>query len=293
MTSIDETRLSELIALAKSEDLGSGDITTALLEDSDRASSFALTAKARGVFAGREIVAAILAAYDPAIELDWAKDARDGLPLESTRTCLATLRGPLGSILIAERVLLNFLQRLSGIATLTRSFVDAVRGTNAAIYDTRKTTPGWRSLEKYAVRCGGGCNHRFGLHDAILIKDNHLAGVPTERLAATLFGMLNRIDYANAPKEIEVEAQSVEQVEQILKVVGVDVILLDNFDVVSLGEAVALRAGLGLKERVKLEASGGVSLRTVWAIAETGVDRISVGALTHSAPALDIALDRI
>lgn len=293
MTSIDETRLSELIALAKSEDLGSGDITTSLLDDPTRAASFELIAKARGVFAGKEVAAAIVAAYDPAIELVWTADVVDGLRLESSRTCLATLRGALGSILAVERVLLNFLQRLSGIATLTRAFVDAVQGTSAAIYDTRKTTPGWRSLEKYAVRRGGGCNHRFGLHDAVLIKDNHLAGVPADRLAATLFGMLNRIDYAKPPKEIVVEAQSVEQVEQILKVVGVDVILLDNFDVGSLREAVSLRDHLGLRERVKLEASGGANLSTVRVIAATGVDRISVGALTHSAPALDIALDRI
>jgi len=293
MISIDQTRLVELIVLAKSEDLGSGDITTALLENPTRAASFELTAKARGVFAGKQVAATIVTTYDPAIELVWAKDVADGLGLESPRTCLATLRGPLGSILAAERVLLNFLQRLSGIATLTRTFVDAVRGTNAAIYDTRKTTPGWRDLEKYAVRCGGGVNHRFGLHDAVLIKDNHLAGVPTDRLAATVFGMLNRVDYTKAPKEIEIEAQSVGQVEQILKVVGVDVILLDNFDANGLRKAVELRDRLCLKERVNLEASGGVNLHTVREIAETGVDRISVGALTHSAPALDIALDRI
>lgn len=293
MTSFDENQLAALIALAKSEDLGSGDITSALLDDPPTTASFELIAKAHGTFAGKEIAAKIIAAYDPAVELKWTKDTVDGLRMEAPRTVLATLRGPLASILAAERVLLNFLQRLSGVATLTRTFVDAVRSTRAAIYDTRKTTPGWRSLEKYAVRCGGGCNHRAGLYDAVLIKDNHLAGVPPDRLAARLFEMLNRIDYTKAPREIEVEAQSLEQVEQIFKVVGVDVVMLDNFGVRGLREAVSLRDSLGLKERIKLEASGGVNLSTVREIAETGVDRISVGALTHSAPALDIALDRI
>lgn len=293
MNNLDPQALQELIALARREDLGAGDITTALLPDGDRTVAFDLTAKERGVFAGMEVAQAILAAYDPAVELRWADRIVDGLKLESPRTRLGTLHGRLDSILSAERVLLNFLQHLSGIATLTRTFVDAIRGTSATIYDTRKTTPGWRSLEKYAVRCGGGRNHRMGLYDAVLIKDNHLEGVPTPRLAGVLFEMLNRLDYTGSRCEVEVEAQSIEQFGEILKVVGIDVVLLDNFDLPALREAVVMRSELGLTDRVKLEASGGVNLRTVRAIAETGVDRISVGALTHSAPALDISLDRI
>lgn len=293
MKSFESKDIRDLIELAKREDLGAGDITTALLPDGDRTVAFDLTAKERGVFAGMEVAKAILAAYDPAIELRWADRVIDGTRLESLRTRLGTLHGRLDSILAAERVLLNFLQRLSGIASLTRTFVDAVGGTSAGIYDTRKTTPGWRSLEKYAVRCGGGCNHRMGLYDAVLIKDNHLEGVPTPRLAGVLFEMLNRLDYAGSRCEVEVEAQSIEQVGEILKVVGIDVVLLDNFDLPALREAVTMRGELGLTDRVKLEASGGVNLHTVRAIAETGVDRISVGALTHSAPALDISLDRI
>ena len=200
----------------------------------------------------------------------------------------------MGPILSAERVLLNFLQRLCGIATLTGSFVDAAAGTDAAIYDTRKTAPGWRVLEKYAVRCGGGRNHRRGLFDAVLIKDNHLAGVDPDRLAGTVFEMLNRLSTSDAkPAFVEVEADSPDQVEALLTVVGIDVVLLDNFSVENLREAVATRDRLGLGGKVALEASGGVTLETVTAVAETGVDRISIGALTHSPRAIDLSLERV
>ena len=221
-------------------------------------------------------------------------------PAACARTaCCGVVRGPAGAVLSAERVLLNFLQRLCGIATLTRRFVDAVAGTEAAIFDTRKTTPGWRKLEKYAVRCGGGCNHRQGLFDAVLIKDNHLAVRPRVEtgapgLAGVVFEMLNRLDAGGAkPTFVQVEADSLAQVEELLKVVGLEAILLDNFSLEDLRKAVGLRDGCGLRGKVELEASGGITLDTVRTVADTGVDRISVGAITHSAAALDLSMERV
>jgi len=283
-----------LIAAAKAGDLGRGDLTSQLLAHPQKPAEFQLVAKQTGVFAGTEIALPILHAYDPQLSLDWEKGVTDGQAFSAVPQTLATLRGPLASLLSAERVLLNFLQRLSGIATLTRRYVDAVKGTKVTILDTRKTTPGMRNLERYAVRCGGGVNHRSGLFDAVLIKDNHLAGVETPRLAAELFAMLNRLGANRAePAFVEVEAQSFAQVAEMLKVVGIDIILLDNFEISGLREAVALRDAVGLRGKIALEASGGVNLETVRAIAETGVERISVGALTHSAPALDLSLERV
>ncbi len=308
-------RAVTLDRLARDEDLGAGDITGALIEEPGPG-EFHLVARARGVLAGRAIAADVLGVYGSEIELQWSAAATDGARVDERSEPLAVLRGPRGTILAAERVLLNFLQHLSGVATLTRAFVDAVDGTGAEILDTRKTTPGWRLLEKYAVRCGGGRNHRMGLHDAILIKDNHLAGVPTERLAGHVFTMLNALHSTPPPPEpralaraddapteaqltpptpafIEVEADTGEQVGELLKVTGIDMILLDNFAPADLRRAVQQRDELNLRGKVALEASGGVTLDTVRAIAETGVDRISVGAITHSAPALDLALERV
>jgi nicotinate-nucleotide pyrophosphorylase (carboxylating) len=197
---------------------------------------------------------------------------------------LSNIQGPARSILTAERVALNFVQRLSGVSTMTARFVQAVAGTRARILDTRKTTPGWRRLEKYAVQCGGGVNHRIGLFDRILIKDNHLASLRDE-LPNPIDAAVRRAR-AQFPKlEVEVEADTIEQVSQALAA-GADCILLDNMTNDDLRVAVKLVNG-----RCKTEASGGVNLSTVQAIAETGVDFISVGALTHSAPAVDIALD--
>jgi nicotinate-nucleotide pyrophosphorylase (carboxylating) len=171
--------------------------------------------------------------------------------------------------------------------------VDAVAGTEVKICDTRKTVPGWRILDKYAVRCGGGRNHRVGLYDAVLVKDNHLADVPGDRLAAAVSHLLDgaaRLD--PPPTFIEIEADTLEQVEQLFKLPGIDVILLDNFTTAQLRKAVRLRKSLGLVGKVRLEASGGVTLDQVRVLAETGVDRISVGAITHSAPAIDLSLER-
>jgi nicotinate-nucleotide pyrophosphorylase (carboxylating) len=193
------------------------------------------------------------------------------------------------SILTGERTALNFLQRLSGVATMTRRFVKAVAGLPCQILDTRKTTPGWRRLEKYAVRCGGGCNHRFGLFDGIMVKDNHLAAlaqVPDPIDYAVR--MARKANVGGATVEVEVEVESLQQLDQALAA-RPDVILLDNIELPALREAVRRRNAVA--PEIRLEASGGVNLTTIRAIAETGVDRISVGALTHSAPALDIALD--
>lgn len=294
MSVADDEAVRRLIELAKAEDFGQGDISSSLLDDPNQPATFHLVSKQRGVFAGREIAAAVFAAYETSVDMEWTASGVDGRRLDSVPTHLATISGPLDTVLSAERVLLNFLQRLCGVATLTRTFVDAVAGTDATIYDTRKTTPGWRVLEKYAVRCGGGSNHRMGLYDSVLIKDNHLAGIGTTRLAHAVFEMLGRLSPCEIkPTFVEIEADRVEQVKQLLKVVGIDAILLDNFSLDQLRETVILRDNLGLRGKVALEASGGITLQTVRVVAETGVERISVGALTHSAAALDLSLDRV
>lgn len=283
-----------LLRLARDEDLGPGDVTTALLADPGLDARFDVVVKQTCVFAGFEIAPLVLEAFGPGLSLSWNSSVSDGMRIAQPPASVAEIRGPLGSILAVERTLLNFLQRLCGIATATDAFVQAIAGTGATIYDTRKTLPGWRHLDKYAVRCGGGRNHRMGLYDAVLIKDNHLAGVQADRLAGVVFEMLNRIDPRKPrPAWVEVEAASLTQMKELCKVVGIDVILLDNFTVAGLEEAVAYRDSIGLKGRIELEASGGVTLTSVRRVAETGIERISAGALTHSAPAIDISLERI
>jgi nicotinate-nucleotide pyrophosphorylase (carboxylating) len=286
--------IRRLVKMAKDEDLGPGDLSAGLLPDSHEGAAFRLLAERPGVFAGRAIADEILHAYDTSIEIAWTAHGVDGRIIEVPSTELAMIRGPLGAVLSAERVLLNFLQRLSGIATQTRHYVDAVAGTGATIFDTRKTTPGWRALEKYAVRCGGGENHRQGLYDAVLIKDNHLAGVEPGRLAGAVFEMLDQLSTTGRrPAFVMVEADTLEQVEELFKVVGIDVILLDNFSLEQLIRAVELRRSRGLTGKIAFEASGGVTLETIRAVAETGVERISVGAITHSAPAYGLSLERV
>lgn len=283
-----------LIRAAKVEDLADADLTTLLLAQREAPARFELTMKQPGVFAGRVVTEAVLAEYSPALRMTWSDLGTDGALIASVPAVLGVIDGPLAAVLAAERVLLNFVQRLSGVATLTRRFVDAVAGTSARIFDTRKTTPGWRLIEKHAVRCGGGRSHRSGLYDAVLLKDNHLAGIAPQRLAGEVFNMLNRIGtLPHEPIFVEVEAKSVEEARALFRVVGIHIVLLDNFSVHDLAEAVELRDSLGLKDRVELEASGGVTLQNVRAVAETGVERISVGALTHSAPALDLSLERV
>lgn len=286
----------QLIRAARDEDLANvGDLTSALLSDASPTVAAAVRTRQPGVACGLALCEAVLSEFAVRLRaaMHFTAIRRDGDAVHA-RDVLATVHGPRASLLAVERTLLNFLSRMSGVATFTRAHVDAAKGANPAVelLDTRKTMPGWRELDKYAVRCGGGMNHRTGLYDAVLIKDNHLAGVPTERLAATLAQMLGRVArLPGRPAFVEVEVDSLEQFREVLCVAGVDFVLLDNFPVESLRQAVALRDDAGLRDRLLLEASGGVNLSTIAAIAAAGVDRISVGAITQSAPSLDIGLD--
>lgn len=271
------------------EDGWPDDITSRIAVEPKSMGEARVVARHAGVFAGRALLVLLNDAEEPRVTVE--PHVSDGDQLVPG-TLIASLRGCLRDLLGIERTLLNFLQRLCGVATLTRRYVDAVAGTKAGIYDTRKTIPGWRQLDKYAVRCGGGHNHRMGLHDAILIKDNHLAGVETARLAAAVFEMLNEAAALDrSPAFIECEVDTLEQFDELLKVVGINVILLDNFSIEQMAEAVARRDAMNLRGKLELEASGGVDLAGVRLIAETGVERIAVGAITHSAPALDIGID--
>lgn len=266
-----------LVATALAEDLGRGGDLTAALVGAETSLSAEFRARRPGRVAGLGCARAAFELVDGRIRMhDVLTDGADAAPGD----VLARVEGPARSILTAERTALNFLGRLSGVATLTRTYVEAARGFKAVIVDTRKTTPGLRALEKYAVRCGGGVNHRFGLDDAILIKDNHVAALggvrPALEAARRAAGHLT---------PIEIEVDTIEQLREALEA-RPDVIMLDNFSLEDLRAAVALAGG-----RVRLEASGGVTLETVRDIAATGVDAISVGALTHSAPVLDIGLD--
>lgn len=270
-----------LVACALDEDLGTaGDITSNALLPPDLNGSARIVARQAGVVAGLEAAEMVFAAVDSALVCK--RQVEDGASVQPGQV-LAMVSGPMHRLLAAERTALNFVQRLSGIATLTRKFVDAIAGHRASILDTRKTTPGWRLLEKYAVRMGGGRNHRLGLHDAFLIKDNHLAALGGDlRLA------IERARQAHPAMIIECEVDSLEQLVQVLPE-SPDIILLDNMTELQLKTAVNIRDKVNPK--VQLEASGGIRLENVRDIAGTGVDMISVGALTHSALALDIALD--
>jgi nicotinate-nucleotide pyrophosphorylase (carboxylating) len=272
-----------LIDLALAEDLGSdGDRTSLATIPATTQGTAAFVARSAGVLAGLPAAAIVAHTINPTLTFtvvvpDGSSMARDVM--------VATISGSLQSILAAERTALNFLQRLSGVASLTRKFVNATTGSRARIFDTRKTTPGWRLLEKYAVRMGGGTNHRLGLYDGILIKDNHLAGLGGDVRKAVETA---RAYPGNAGLPVEVEVDTLQQLERALAV-RADIVLLDNMTCDQLKAAVAMRDAAA--PSVLLEASGGVNLNNVGEIAATGVDRISVGALTHSAPALDIALD--
>jgi nicotinate-nucleotide pyrophosphorylase (carboxylating) len=283
-----ETRSFEtLLRIAQQEDLGGGDVTSDLLS-ADARTSGAFVARQSLVFCGGVFLSRIAEAYGRDIHTEVI--AREGQAVLAGEK-IAQWRGPSRQVLPAERVALNFLQRLSGVATLTRRYVDAVAHTTAKIYDTRKTTPGWRDLEKYAVRAGGGWNHRRGLYDAVLVKDNHLsaaAGAGGDPIAA-MQQALDRVRGKLGPDGfIEVEVDTLEQLAQALKLAP-DVILLDNMTCDELRRAVAMRDEAG--KSVALEASGGVTLETVASVAETGVERIAIGAITHSATAVDIGLD--
>ena len=267
--------VERIVLAALAEDIGAGDVTTDATIPADAVGVADLLVKEAGVVCGVRVAETTLRALDPDIRFEAL--ASDG-DVVDPRTVVAWISGSERAILTGERVALNFLGRLSGIATLTRHYVDTIEGTGTAVLDTRKTTPGLRELEKYAVACGGGRNHRFGLDDAVRIKDNHLRAARSVPAAVELMRAASALP-------IEVECDTLDQVAEALAV-GVDAILLDNMSLDQLREAVVLTG-----RRARLEASGGITLDTIRAIAETGVDEISVGALTHSARSLDVSLE--
>jgi nicotinate-nucleotide pyrophosphorylase (carboxylating) len=306
---VDEVR--KLIALAISEDFGAlGDITTQALVPENAWGKAVMHSRQAGVASGLAAVPVVAALIDT--RLQWEPMMRDGDTIGDGRTPMGPITGPVTSIFATERKILNLVARLCGIATLTKSYINEVAGTNARIYDTRKTTLGWRRLEKYAVRCGGGTTHRTGLFDAILIKDNHLAFgashdagtgeryTPAEAVRKAREWVSRYMEWQKSepnlmPPLVEIEVDSLEQLIDVLPE-SPDIVMLDNMTPEQICEAVEMRnilcrheAGTGYI--TELEASGGVNLKTIRAIAETGVERISVGALTHAAISLDIGLD--
>jgi nicotinate-nucleotide pyrophosphorylase (carboxylating) len=278
---LSKDEICRVVRAALAEDIGPGDVTTLAIVPEHLAATAVLAAREELVLAGLSLAEATFRELCSTVQIEPC--ASDGQCVAAGQIILR-LHGPARVLLTAERVALNFLQRLSGIATLTAQYVEAVKGTQARILDTRKTTPGWRRLEKYAVTCGRGQNHRQGLFDLVLIKDNHLAALRHE-LPNPIAAAVARARAACPGLEVGVEADTLEQVRQAVEA-GADIILLDNMSPAQLREAVQLVGG-----RAKTEASGGVNLSTVRPIAESGVDMISVGALTHSARAVDLALD--
>jgi nicotinate-nucleotide pyrophosphorylase (carboxylating) len=274
--------MSPLIQLALAEDIGPGDVTAEYFVPPDRKANAFVSIRREGVLSGVNLAADVFRTVDPSLSIEIL--IPDGSHVSAGALAIH-IQGSARSILTAERTALNFLQRLSGVATLTSTYVKLIAGTQARILDTRKTTPGFRLLEKQAVLHGGGTNHRIGLYDRAMVKDNHLVaegGIPALQQA------ILRLKAEKPTVEVELEADRLEQVQAFLNLSGVDHILLDNMSLEELRQAVALRAD---RHHPALEASGGVNLHTVREIALTGVDFISVGALTHSAPALDIGLD--
>ena len=288
-------QLKDLIHLARREDLATDDVTSRLMVREDQVGVGTFVQKEVGVVCGLPIVEMVCRAYDERLRVEmipgFHMEIIEARFSDAQRTPLLRVRGPMRPLLSAERVALNFLQHMSGVATLTHRFVRRVAGTGAKIYDTRKTVPGMRLLDKYAVRAGGGHNHRVGLYDGLLVKDNHLAHVPLKDLASFLAGVVGQSRAEDPNRLVEIEVDNLEQLREVLSVDGVHVILLDNMDCPNMQSAVQLRDRAGRKGQVDLEASGGVTLETVRSIAATGVERIAVGAITHSAPALDVSLE--
>ncbi len=284
--------ITPLLKMALAEDIGSGDVTAQACIPADMQAKFAMNAREALVVCGLTFLPKLFELIDPKVRV--VLEVEDGTPVEKG-AMLATLEGPARALLMGERVALNLVQQLSGVATLTARYVAAVAGTGAQILDTRKTTPGLRALQKYAVSCGGGCNHRMGLYDLVLIKDNHIAVAGSVSAA-----VMAAKTHAPAGMKIEVECDTLAQLDEALAV-GCDIVLLDNMTNDQLREGVARVVAHNAKDlaensdfsSVKTEASGSVSLETVRAIAETGVDFISVGKLTHSAVAVDIGLDEV
>ena len=271
----------EIIRRALAEDLGSGDVTSESFIPQEHRASARLLAKEDAIVAGLTVAAAVFQQLDPNLTMELP--LADGSPI-SSGTIVLTATGPTRTLLAAERTALNFLQRLSGIATRTHQFIDAVAGTGVIVLDTRKTTPGLRQFERLAVRAGGGTNHRFGLFDRLLAKDNHLAVTPG---ASGIQAAIDRAKLDRPDILIEIEADNLEQVSLLCQLPGVDIILLDNMSNGQLEEAVRIRGN----KNILLEASGGIKLDTVRAVAQTGVDQISVGSLTHSARAIDFSME--
>jgi len=289
MKTFDITKVQPIIRMAMEEDLGQGDITTDLLFKDDAQAKATIVSREEIVVSGLPVVQEILRQYDEKLKM--TAHFRDGQSAHVGNK-LATIEGPLRSMLSVERVMLNFLQRLSGIATTTSRYVRAVKGTKARIYDTRKTLPGWRLLEKYAVRCGGGYNHRLGLYDGILIKDNHLAEMG-RNFPTKLRRVIQEARNIRGLKFVAVEVDHVDhQLNHVLKIPGIDIVLLDNMGQWQLKHAVEMRDEMCREGKPLLEASGNINLNNVAEIAQCGVDRIAVGAITHSADAADIGLDR-
>lgn len=274
--------VERLIEAALAEDIGAGDLTSLYFVPAERRSTAFIVAREAGVLSGGEVALEVFRKVDPAIEATLLVNDGDRI---SEGAYVMKVEGPSRSVLTAERTALNFMQRMSGVASATRRYVDEVRGTSAQILDTRKTIPGWRLLDKQAVVHGGGTNHRMGLYDRVMVKDNHLVA---EGRLEELQEAIRRLKADHPAVEVELEADRLEQVEAFLGLDGVDYLLLDNMGLEELRQAVALRAD---RPNPRLEASGGVNLDTVAGIAETGVDFISVGAITHSVKALDLALD--
>ncbi|MBN2312445.1 MAG: carboxylating nicotinate-nucleotide diphosphorylase [Sedimentisphaerales bacterium] len=283
-------KVRPLIQMAIEEDLGQGDLTSELLFEHDAIDKSTIISREEIIVCGMDIAREILKCYDEKLELTIR--INDGQPAHVGNK-LGVIEGPLRPMLSAERVMLNFLQRLSGIATTTRKYVRAIQGTKAKIYDTRKTMPGWRILEKYAVRCGGGYNHRIGLYDGILIKDNHLAQLGKD-FQSKLRKIIDEAQKIKGIRFIAVEVDHVDdQLNYVLEIPGIDIVLLDNMGQWQLKHAVEMRDEMcGKGKKPLLEASGNISLSNVSAVAQCGIDRIAIGAITHSAQAVDIGLDR-
>jgi nicotinate-nucleotide pyrophosphorylase (carboxylating) len=286
--------LQALVRLAISEDLRDQiDWTTVCLIDQSRRGGCKIVPRKAGVCAGADLIQWIVDEFDADLEVEIHQ--QDGTTLVPKKA-IASISGNVRDLLTAERVILNLLSRLCGIATLTRRYVEAIEGSKSRLYDTRKTTPGWRLIEKYAVRCGGAHSHRSGLHDGFLIKDNHLAlagdaSGPIDASVAAIKAIAWRggtVQRMNAPEIVEIEVDSLHQFRDVLPA-NPDIILLDNFTLESLREAVSVRDEAN--SAVELEASGNVTIDTIASIAATGVDRISSGALTHQATSLDLGFD--
>ncbi|MEA3226885.1 MAG: carboxylating nicotinate-nucleotide diphosphorylase [Planctomycetota bacterium] len=290
MKKIDIAKALPLIRMAIAEDLGQGDVTSKLLFKEGAAAKTKIISREEIIVCGMDVATEILKCYDERLKLKVHINDGEAAHVASK---LGTIEGPLRPMLSAERVMLNFLQRLSGIATTTSKYVRAIQGTKARIYDTRKTMPGWRLLEKYAVRCGGGYNHRLGLYDGVLIKDNHLAQLG-RNFQSKLRKIIAEAKKLKGVKFVAVEVDHVDdQLNYVLDIPDIDIVLLDNMGQWQLKHAVEMRDKMcGKGKKPLLEASGNITLSNVSAIAQCGIDRIAIGAITHSAKAVDLGLDR-